>query len=301
MSIFWGEILVNGSENAAKRNRPTAAPWRQRAPVIVLMVVAVYLLATWALVVAVDFLDLGGLRTHFQAQSRLTPAAVWEQLYQNNGPTEWLQWLALAGGSITAALTAGWWFSRSTTDGPTQWRDKQALVEPAQRRRLGWFWLLFAGGLALMLIEDAGDPRHQISDVVRSVTESRMLGFLAEMGCFAVVGALPLVAIVLFFRDIRLARWARGYLLPGVAAYALAGGMSATSGIGDWYNHLGEWVVAQFAPGLTEFDYGPRFRTGFWLMDSLVEESIELIGAALLLAATLAGLNEAQQRSTIAP
>ena len=105
---------------------------RMRPEVVVTNVIVAVVMA-WVGVVVIDILELGG------------PAAalpLWARLF-NDGPVEWSQWFLLA----TTVLVSAYLSSRLHALGDTL---------------RGAFFLLFAVGAALMLLEDAGDIRHVI-------------------------------------------------------------------------------------------------------------------------------------------
>ena len=59
-----------------------------------------------------------------------------------------------------------------------------------------------------------------------------------------------------------------------------------------WYEIAGEWLhIKVFGGALRVVEVGIS-KHGFWLMDYLVEESLELIGATLLAAAAAAFLRQ---------
>ncbi|MTI93994.1 MAG: hypothetical protein FH749_00690 [Firmicutes bacterium] len=81
-------------------------------------------------------------------------------------------------------------------------------------------------------------------------------------------------------------------LLVGFALYGIAAFSSATRNIGNWYVVVGERALNFITAG-AELAWSPEsiiyhvYSMSFWFMDFLVEESLELLGAAFLLASLL--------------
>ena len=67
----------------------------------------------------------------------------------------------------------------------------------------------------------------------------------------------------------------------GVSMYAVASISSATRHVGEWYLVFGEYLNQYLFEG--RLAYSEEWN-GFYVMDALVEETIELIGAILFLA-----------------
>jgi hypothetical protein len=100
--------------------------------------------------------------------------------------------------------------------------------------------------------------------------------------------------LILGYRSFRAAPPASSYLVAGYVAYGLAAAASATRHLGGWYRRLGDGLIERIAPSAVELyqAWAPAedivvevFTLGFWFMDLAVEETLELIGAAALLAA----------------
>ncbi len=203
--------------------------------------------------------------------------------WRNGGPIEWLQWGCLAAAALLGAFIAGRVYNH----------DKRACA----------FWALMALAFALMLIEDAGDPRHRIREYVQFVFKEDgqgIMGTLTELFYFAALASVPIYALVRHGRVLtRLVR-TKVYVAIGFAAYALAASLSfagsAFSALLDrnFYRISGE-LLFRLSLRLGDADLS-HFWLGespdqiqhhifFQLMDGLVEESIELMGAAAFLAA----------------
>ena len=83
------------------------------------------------------------------------------------------------------------------------------------------------------------------------------------------------------------------YLVAGYIFYGIAAVCSATRNIGNWYAVVGEMVLDSITTG-AEISWSGgsviyfRDPLGFWFMDYVVEESLELLGAAFLASAIAA-------------
>lgn len=235
-----------GSRAEARLGRtawPTVTRW------LPLAIASSALLLVLAAVVAVDVaFGLDGMEW-----------PLWYHLYQEGGPVELMQWLLLLAGALLASATAG------RTCG-------------VEQRVSG----AFAAGLALLAIEDAGNPSH-LFRVYLDTAWARLPVFLLLAGIMLAV--LP-------------GLWnlgSRGYntrtpLVIGYFAYGSAALLSQSYVVvPDSYPILGDWILDRIFAGelapLPEAIWGSDTvaeATSIVFMDSLVEESIELLAAGLL-------------------
>ena len=232
----------------------------------------------WGAFILIDLADVFGLGTavyeHLSARDS-SRFQVWAILFTEGGPIEILQWLFLAAASGFALHTHGVLSAEGNPERTTN------------RARL--FWLLMGIAFLLMLIEDAGNPRHW------AIRFSQMLfggnaGQVTELAYFVSLGSLPLIALALFWRTILTLPRTRVFLLGGFVVYGIAAISSASRYY--WYEAAGHWLhVSVFGERLREVSLGNHGH-GFWLMDYLMEESFELAGATLLAAAAAAFLRE---------
>jgi hypothetical protein len=218
---------------------------------------------TWLAVVAVDVLDLFGSRQRLLVDRR-SNISLYRHLADNNRPLEWVQWLLLIGGSVCAGLSGGTVWERG---------DRRAAA-----RLTG-----LAAFLGVLAVKDAGSPRNVIRGYAAEVGGDRA-ELLAEVVVFGLVGMFGLLVFVGVWRAASGHRIVRRLLLAGYGAYGLAAGMSITRHA--WYEPAGEWVLANVFQGrATQID-----RAGWFFMDSLVEETVELIAIGFLVASTAAWL-----------
>jgi hypothetical protein len=219
--------------------------------------VVAFLLVTWLAVIVVDVVLPRG------------DVILWMHLF-NDRPVEWAQWLLLP----AAAVSAGYLAAR-LPDG-----------EAAR------FFLLFAVGVSLMLVEDAGDVRHVISDYVVDQVGGRVRGVrtrtVSDLVYFALLAAVPVYALLRYGRSVWRVRAVRGYLAGGYGLYAVAAIGSGLSGLG-LYQAVGRFVAdVAFAGRLALPTWAEPGWSHFFIADSALEETIETLAAGLMLGLVLA-------------
>jgi hypothetical protein len=97
---------------------------------------------------------------------------------------------------------------------------------------------------------------------------------------------VPLYALLRYGKHLRSQVESLVYVLAGFGFYAMAGMSSATRNWGAWYAKAGVRIQETF--GLRVPDGMTPERYGHWLVDSLLEETLELFGAMFFLAAAIA-------------
>lgn len=245
-----------------------SSPWWIIRPRIALLVGIGWLLLGWLMFFAVDVGNVFGSRDMVEA--RLNYPGLWFTFFNEGGPVELMQWACLGLAGFYMCIVGGSLCERRRT------------VQAS-------FWMLMGLAVIVLLIEDAGDPRFQIRAYSARLTGSDSVGKLAEIVCLMVYAGIPLYALARFGRSILKPLRVSIPLLLGFMAYGLVGVMSAVKQIDDEiYRRMGAFVADGLAAGRLL-----RFDTGFhplehWLMDLLVEESIELFAAVMFLAAICA-------------
>ena len=227
--------------------------------------VAVAVVMGWLALLAID-VDVFGLGIE-------PPSPLWGRLY-NDGPVEWLQWFLLAGAVFAAAYLASRLWS----------------LHASHAAR---FFTLLSIGAALMLIEDAGDIRHELGRYVVDTFGSRVAGLpinlFAEVPYFAALAAVPIYAVIRYGSAPWQVSGVRPYLVGAYGLYGLAAASSSLRVVGGNYTRLGAWIDETIlgarwpsAPGET------TAHAHFYLVDGPIEESIEVLAAACLFALVLA-------------
>lgn len=257
--------IVDEQENEGNLTRSDQCPLLlQISPKALLLAVLGLLLVVWGLFIAVDILNLVDLGMN---------SPMWTHLF-NDRPVEWAQWFLLVLAVVAAAYLAG-------------------RLHSHRRIMSSRFFFLLAIGLGLMLIEEAGDIRHAIGRDVGKLFGSEVLGIhyrvVSDVPYFAALAAVPLYAVLRYGTYAWESARMRLYLVAGVALYALAAISSGLRTLGDFYVGVGAWVDAVLLPGRFPVPEGmTQARGHFYLVDSVLEESVELLAAAMMLAAVLA-------------
>ncbi len=207
---------------------------------------------------------------------------------RNSGIAEIFQFLFLGGAAMISAFLAG---------------TKRNSISKRQFK----FWLLLAISFTLMLLEDAGNLRHTLMSYVQAIfvePEQAWAGSSFELLYFSILGGLPLYSFFRYGGFLRRYKKSRLYLIIGFIFYFLAGSLSfigtAFSKVFDQnlYSQVGQHMY-NFSlrigddklPAIwADWQASSSFPIDFFLMDSLVEENLEIIGASALLAAAVAFL-----------
>ena len=241
-------------------------------PKTLLIIIGLWLLSAWSLFLAIDI--AGWIDPELSRP-------VWMVLF-NDRPVEWTQWLLLAIGAGSTGYLAG-------------------RLDSMGRAKQSRFFLLLAIGFGLMLVEDAGDIRHVLNSEIARLTGDEIFGikrgFIVEAPYFLTLAAVPLYAIARYGKYVWQESNVRLYLFTGFIFYALAAGGSAISNLFHSYVVVGGFVDLVFLGGNLEPLPGrSQGFTYFLFTDSAIEESVELIGLTLILAAILAFISNLRQK-----
>lgn len=254
-----------------------------------------YLLVSWALVVALDVLNLNNWGNWFiDSASYLMmgddptmtdpPAPFYYVWFCEGSPVEWLQWVSLGSLIIVGVKLAS---------------QVQNLS-----KKLATFWMLIAITALLLLLEDAGNPRHRLTGFLGIFHPVLPSGFPLSTAFelfvyFPLLAALPVYALYRYYDAIAEYKIVKSYLWIGFGFYAIAAIMSGTSGIAGWYSIVGEWSLSFFSAHIHTSDSVVNLH--FHIMDSLVEETIELLGAGALLCSAMAQRYELRTKGDCTP
>lgn len=153
-----------------------------------------------------------------------------------------------------------------------------------------------------MFIEDTINIRHIISNYLSLLSGydyiRNPIRIITEFVIYFLIGGLMVYPLWKYFKFLNLGQRTRTYLITGYLAYAVGSISSASRYLFNWYDRLGEAIIdllpvteaAGWALASSNLEKAGWYPLGFWLIDFLVEESIELIGAGFLLAFLLAYL-----------
>lgn len=206
---------------------------------------------------------------------------------RSNGIAEIIQWSILALGIGISFFQAGKWSEKETS------RSQ--------------FFLIFGLTFLIMLLEDAGDIRHTLMSYVQVVAnepDQGIFGTIFEALYFVGIGFLPAWALFQYRSLLRRIPRAFTYLIIGVFLRYLAGSLSLIGTAFDMFlehNLYTLWgkqmVQLSYSLGGTELqilwtDTWSEDHIAFSLLDSLIEENIEIIAYACMVAGIMYFLNK---------
>ncbi len=250
----------------SQKIKNTEKPWprlTRLSPKTLLLAVFLWLLFAWLAFLAVDIFELVDLGIR---------RPLWVFLF-NDRPIEWTQWFVFVFAIVTASYLSG-------------------RLDAENKKKAARFFLLFAIGLGLMLIEDAGDIRHVLSADMKRLTGPMVWGVsqrvISDVPYFALLAVVPLYAVFRYGRYVWQSVRSRAYLVFGIILYAIAAIGSGLRYLGNFYIIVGGWFDRALLGG--RFPIGDREQkwAHFALVDSLLEETVELLALAMLFAAILA-------------
>lgn len=201
---------------------------------------------------------------------------------RNSGIAELIQFGLLGSAIFFAAYTAGLLY--------------------ATKRTVSKFCMVLAIALLLFVFEDAGNIRHTLMSYVQVAAgepDQGVVGTLFELIYFSILASVPLYGLWRYGSSITQYTKAFVYIVIGFLAYALAAGLSFIGSAfqmlldRDVYTLLGEYFVAislrlgdEDLPVLWQQwnEHNWLYQIEFFLLDSLIEENIEIIATAALLA-----------------
>lgn len=241
---------------------------------LVLVFSAFVLIISYVMVYLFDLHNLFGVRGFFISEFDSWPF-FWYHWFKNGGPIEIIQYFLLGAGALVSIKNS----SRGSTK----------------------FWSLMGIALILMLIEDAGDIRHTIRIYVQTIANESEQGFygtLTELVYFSVLAFIPVYAFVRYGpKALQGHKKTATYFVVGFIFYAVATGASFIGSAfhslldKNFYMITGRYllnlIVSISDQKTAELYSQNKDWISFYLMDSPVEESIELLGASMLLAACL--------------
>ncbi|WP_018862383.1 hypothetical protein [Thioalkalivibrio sp. ALJ3] len=256
----------------------------------------------WAWVALADIAAMEVARTDWLLADSPLPL-LWYTLFSEGRAVEMVQWALLF---LSTVLATSWWFSRRST------------ASSAERLP----FLLLASALLLMLVEDSLNLRHVVADDYLPLlhshlpfTESFINRLIWELSFYSMLAAMMLGSIATIVLRHRPRRKTLVWLSLAFVVYGSVGFGSALRRIGNWQERLGTWLMERFdLYGLPywqdalEIMERPReiresysLTLEYLLVDHLLEESVELIAASLLLAALLYLSRDIQPRSVPVP
>ena len=248
----------------------------QALPKYLLLFTILLLLTLYILIWLVDFKQVyvSGV-TEWTHQF---PAPIfWLHIFREGLLVENLQWLFLGLSAVLSYLIY--------------------IKHSSQRNNVKLGWLLLATGLLIMLLEDSINLRYKLSYFLSLHFYDGNIGnyewfkssfrTIVELSVYAILGSVMISSYYYLFRS-GMNKFAFRYLTGGFIVYAIAAFCSATRNIGSWYEIVGINILDRLTEGLDLFWNAESMifllsPLGFYFMDHVVEESLELIGATLIL------------------
>lgn len=166
------------------------------------------------------------------------------------------------------------------------------------------FFLFLGVGLGLMLIEDAGDIRHALSAEARRIFGDQIIGIhykiVIDLPYFSLLAFFPLYALAKYRKGLMESLTAMKYMLTGFFVYGLAALGSVIGNFNQAYHKMGSWIDNNVLAG--RFPIAPgesQLETHFYLMDAVIEETLEFVALALISAAVLVFISEYRNQKII--
>jgi len=170
-----------------------------------------------------------------------------------------------------------------------------------KKTALPWFFLFI--GVYLMFLEDRFNIRHLGSHLISSnvfgidtstaAWRTSLTRTSIEVFFYFILASTMICAFLMILRNHTNQSKGIKFLLMGYLLYGLAAFASVTRNIGNWYAVVGTKVLDYIISGRELGWTASTSKTlswkplGFWFMDYVIEESIELLAVTFLLAAVL--------------
>ncbi len=262
----------------------------EKIPFYIFMSSIAFILISLVLIYLVDLRNLWGTRDvlYFWDERSIrfisTRPFMFNHLYCNRGIAEIFQWILLGGAALISMFISGLMYNRN--------------------RIILLFWAIMSAAFTLMLIEDAGDPRHTISTYFGLLFNSDIAPKMVEGVYFTILAAIPIYALLQYRKPVMADSRTARYIVIGFIGYATA---AIFSFAGDFTVQSDEslyiWAGGkirsvmllisdkQTAVQWSLYENEQKWpAVNYFLMDSMVEESIELMAAAAFCASAVAFL-----------
>ncbi len=234
--------------------------------------------------IAIFLIDLLNIFNSRQILNVLEVPLLWNFLFTENGPIEILQWIFLGGFTITSFFLA----NKLKKKGKT--KEKM-------------FWSIFAVAGILMLIEDIFSLRILISVAILEADKHGVK--MIQILIYSLISILPLISLLIYRKKVFQHRTTKILLISGVIIYGSAAFISGPSDLIGTTDRMGntlydtttsiggEELVEIYDEIDRRVEKGElaRLNVRYRLVDYIVEESLELLGAMLLLASSISYKN----------
>lgn len=225
----------------------------------------------------INILWLGSLLRAMHPESPI----LWLHMFKEASVTEVLQWLCLGSAIILAVALC---------------------IDRRREGKTTRLWGFLLAGLSIMFFEDTINIRHWMAGIFALVvlhTNPDTHAWRAsatknyfELSFYAMLAAVMLTSFWQIIRDKTQNLLGKKYLFGGFLFYGVAAFSSASRNIGSWYTVVGGKLLDFVTRGAAlewtaESVIHRNYPLSFWIMDFLLEESLELLAATFLLAALI--------------
>lgn len=250
-------------------DRPPRNPVADVRPWVVPAVAGGLTIALFGLILVVDVgRAFGGIPTLHDVG--LAPPAVWFQAFQDRGLAEFAQWILFG------------WFVVMAAALRSRWQDH----DPGTAR----FWGLVAVFGLLLFAEDAGGVRDTLSHWGDVALPGSSSGQVVMVVWFGTIAAVLFYAVVRYGRRVAEEPHVRWYGIAGIVFLAAPSVGQAIEHVVGWMGPFGAWLVYDVL-GAGHILELPGLDTPYLVYlftDFVLEEPLELMGIAFLVAAVLA-------------
>ena len=243
---------------------------------LVILITITFLVLNWVFVILTDVLGYSSIIYQEILQGHPIPL-LWFHLFGEGSLTEIFQWTALA----TSFLISTYCHISLKVKG---------------KKEIAYFFFLVGTGVLLMFLEDTLNIRHKFGIYLGEVAGYSYLRnpvkIATEFLFYTLIGTLMVFPLWKYWRFLSLSRRTKTILIIGYSSYFIASVASASRYLMSWYDLVGGAFIS-FLPlqnvtawemAANNLEQTEMYPLGFWLMDYLFEESIELVGAGFLLA-----------------
>lgn len=246
-------------------------------PWFIILMTFIYLFVVFGLSYFVDikFTNILGLNDWLISKYTGDFPFLWIHMFTEGSPTEHLQWLFLGTAAVLSIILF--------------------INKLRQSSIIYSCWFFLSIGLIIMFFEDTINLRHKfagyiaayywdVTSVAEWIIDPRRM--YIELILYTFLALIMLLSFYYIFKDKSISSLGKKFLIFGYLLYGLAAFASATRHLFcDWYTIVGRFVLmriypSNWVPVIQDWD-----ALAFRFMDDLVEESIELLAAAFLLAA----------------
>lgn len=205
-------------------------------------VAAAFLAISWLTVLAIDFADIFGLSTRMVFEE----SAIYH-IFGEGSIVEMMQWTCIVTLIISTSFIA-------------------ANYKVIRQQELFWFHMILSVIFGVMILEDAGNIRHEVARWLSAIFDGNIPYFISTVSLYSVLGLAVIFTTLKYGMRVLKSKKQGALYGAGFLAYGAASASSAGQYI--WYDPLGA-----FLNSLAVTDPG-----AFIIMDLLYEESLELIG-----------------------